>query len=120
MQYMLLIYRAESAEPLPETPEFGTLMQGYMDFTQEIEKNGVMVEGNALEQVVTSTTVKVRNGKTETIDGPFAETKEQFGGYYILDCKDLDEAIGYAAKIPSAVHGSIEIRPVKVFEMLEG
>ena len=69
-----------------------------------------------MQPVTTATTVRVRDGKTETMDGPFAETKEQLGGYYLLDCKDLDEAIEYAAKIPSSVHGSIEIRPVMLFE----
>ena len=75
-----------------------------------------MKGGDALQPVATATTVRVRDGATETTDGPFAETKEQLGGFYILDCEDLDEAIEYAAKIPSAKFGSIEIRPIMVFE----
>ena len=75
-----------------------------------------MLGSNALQGIATATTVRVRDGKAEATDGPFAETKEQLGGYYLLDCKDLDEAIEYAAKIPSAKHGSIEIRPIMKFD----
>ena len=76
----------------------------------------LMLGSNALQPVSTATTVRVRSGKTQTTDGPFAETKEQLGGYYLLDCKDLDEAIEYAAKIPSGKIGSIEVRPVMLFD----
>ncbi len=116
MQYMLLIYSAESAEPTPGTPEMETHMGGYMAFTQDIKEKGLMVAGDPLQPVATATTVRVRDGNTQTIDGPFAETKETLGGYYILNCKDLDEAIEYAARIPSANLGSIEIRPIMVFD----
>ena len=115
MQYMLLIYSAENAGPAPQTPEFGEMMQGYGAFTQEIREKGIMKGGDPLQPVATATTVRVRNGAAEATDGPFAETKEQLGGFYILDCADLDEAIEYAAKIPSAKHGSIEVRPIMVF-----
>lgn len=116
MQFMLLIYGGESAGPKPETPEFGELMQGYGAFTEEVKANGVMESGAPLQPVATATTVRVRNGSTEIIDGPFAETKEQLGGFYILNCEDLDTALTYAAKIPTAKHGSIEVRPIMVFE----
>ena len=116
MQYMLLIYSADSAGPVPETAEFGEMMQGYGAFTQEVREKGIMKGGDPLQSVATATTVRVRDGAIETTDGPFAETKEQLGGFYILDCEDLDEAIECAAKIPSAKFGSIEIRPVMVFE----
>ena len=116
MQYMLLIYDAESAEPAPGTPEFEAMMGGYYAFTEKVKSDGVMVAGDALEKVATATTVRVRNDSTETTDGPFAETREVLGGYYLLDCKDLDEAIQYAAQIPSAKYGSIEIRPVMIFD----
>ena len=115
MQYMLLIYSAEGTGPAPGTPEFDAFMKGYGDFTSDARDKGVMVAGDPLQSISTATTVRLRDGKTETTDGPFAETKEQLGGYYPLDCKDLDEAIAYAARIPSAAHGSIEIRPVMVF-----
>ena len=116
MQYMCLIYNAEDNGPQPGTDEFGPYMQSYVDFTQEGQDAGVMVGGNALQPVATSTTVSVRGGKSEVVDGPFAETKEQLGGYYILDCKDLDEALHYAAKIPDAQYGRIEVRPVMIFD----
>ncbi len=116
MQYMCLIYSSDSAGPVPETPEFGEMMEGYGAFTQEVRENGVMTAGDPLQPVSTATTVRVRDGATQTADGPFAETKEQLGGYYILDCDNLDEAIEYAAKIPTAAFGSIEVRPIMVFD----
>lgn len=116
MQYMLLIYAAENLGPEPDAPEFGPYMQAYTDFTDRMMAEGKMIGGEALEPVATATTVAVRNGKTETMDGPFAETKEQLGGYYILDCKDLDEAIACAAMIPDAARGRVEVRPVMVFD----
>ena len=116
MQYMLLIHSNEADEPKPGTDEGNAHFQAYMKFTNDLKENGVLVAGEALESVTTATTVRVRNGKTETTDGPFAETKEQLGGYYLLDCKDLDEAVECASRIPSAQFGSIEIRPVVVFE----
>lgn len=116
MQYMMLIYSSEAASPKPGSDEFGALIQNYQGFTEEVRNNKALVSGDALQPVTTATTVSVRNGKTETMDGPFAETKEQLGGYYLLECKDLDEAIEYAAKIPTAEYGRIEIRPVVVWD----
>ncbi len=113
MQYMMLIYAAEGAHPAPGTPESDAYMQGYFAVSQEWTERGLMQAGAPLEGIESATTVRVRNGGTEATDGPFAETKEQLGGYYILDCKDLDEAIACAAKIPTAALGSIEIRPVR-------
>ena len=115
MQYLLLIYQTESETFPPDSPEFGAMMQRYGVFTEELQKNGHMVGGNALEKVATATTVRVRNGKASALDGPFAETKEQLGGYYLVDCDNLDQAIEYAAKIPTAEFGSIEVRPVVVY-----
>ncbi len=112
MQYMFLIYSAEGTDPQPGTPEFEEMMQGYRAFTEEVREAGIMREGAPLEGVDTATTVQVRNGASTAVDGPFAETKEVLGGYYILDCDNLDDAIGYAAKIPTAAYGSIEVRPV--------
>lgn len=112
MQFMCLIYTAPNTAPQPGTAEFGPFLQAYKDFTDEIKAAGVMVAGDALQGVETATTVSVRNGKTETIDGPFAETKEQLGGYYLLDCADMDEALKYAAKIPTAAYGRVEVRPL--------
>jgi len=116
MQYMCLIYGADNVGPQPGTPDFPAYMQAYQEFTELVQKDGVMVSGNALQGVETSTTVTRENGPVETTDGPFAETKEQLGGYYILDCDNLDDAIKYAAQIPTAEHGRIEVRPVMVFD----
>ena len=112
MQYLLMIYAAESAVPQPGTAEHDKMMQGYNDLAQELEAKGLKKGGNALDSILTATTVRVRNGKAQTTDGPFAETKEQLGGFFLLDCKDLDQAIECAARIPGAAFGSIEIRPV--------
>ena len=116
MQYMCMIYSQENAGPQRGTPEFGAFIQKYMTFTKAVQDAGVFVAGDELQPVATATTVTLENGKLETRDGPFAETKEQMGGYYLLDCKDLDEAIHYASMIPSAAYGRIEIRPVVVFD----
>ncbi|MFT4725895.1 MAG: hypothetical protein ACI9UN_000390 [Granulosicoccus sp.] len=115
MQYLCLIYSVEGTGPQPGTEAFGQYMQAYQTFTQECVEGGVMSGGNALQTTATATTVTRENGKVEVTDGPFAETKEQLGGYYLFDCKDLDEALEYAAKIPTAAHGRVEVRPVMVF-----
>jgi hypothetical protein len=91
------------------------MMDGYRKFGDEITERGAYVAGEALEPVSTATTVRVKGGERLITDGPFAETKEQLGGFYLLDCKDLDEAIEYAAKIPGAQSGCVEVRPVRVF-----
>lgn len=116
MQYICLIYSAENAGPQPGTPEFGAMLQKYQAFTEEVQNKGMFVSGDALQPTTTATTVTKENGKVDITDGPFAETKETLGGYYILDCKSLDEAIEHAAKIPTAEHGRIEVRPVMVFD----
>lgn len=116
MQYMCLIYSTADAGPQPGSAEFGAYLQAYQTFTDEVEKAGVFKSGEALQPVTTASTVTRENGKVEVTDGPFAETKELLGGYYVLDCKDLDEALAYAAKIPTAEHGRIEVRPVMVFD----
>ena len=112
MKYMLIIYSAEDAGPTPGTPEFGGFMQGYFALNQELTNDGAMIAGEGLQNADTATTIMVRDGKTITRDGPFIETKETMGGFYLIDCENLDAAIAYAAKIPSANIGSIEIRPV--------
>jgi len=116
MQYIALIYSAEGTGPQPGTAEFGGYIQEYQEFTAQCKADGVLVAGDALQSTQTATTVTRENGKVETTDGPFAETKEQLGGYYLLECKDLDQALAYAAKIPTAAHGRIEVRPVMVFD----
>jgi hypothetical protein len=95
--------------------ESDKLFGEYMQFTADIKKSGHFKAGDALQPVSTATTVRIRNGKSQVTDGPFAETKEQLGGYYLIEAKDLDEARKIAEKIPSVRYGSIEIRPVQVF-----
>lgn len=116
MQYAMLIYSDESREPKPGTKEFDAYIGEFFALSDEVKKNGRYQAGAALQPVATATTVKVRNGSVAATDGPFAETKEQLGGLYVLDCKDLDEAIEYASKIPTARHGSIEVRPLMNFD----
>ena len=111
MQYALLIYEQERTDEVPDdlmAAEYGA----YDKFTTYLRECGAMKAGEALQPVATATTVRVVDGKTLTTDGPFAETKETLGGFYLVDAADLDEAIGYAAMIPGAKHGSIEIRPI--------
>ena len=111
MRYLLLIYTAEPTEAVPEEI-MATESAAYGAFTQEIRERGIMQAGEALHPTSSATTVRVQNGQTVTTDGPFAETKEALGGFYLIDAKDLDEAIEVAAKIPGAKHGSIEVRPI--------
>lgn len=108
VKYMFLIYDDEKS-PNNGSPE---RLAEYGAFSELANKNGVIRDGNRLRPSDAATTVRVRDGQAKTTDGPFAETKEQLGGYFILDCKDLDEALSYAAKIPSAKDGAIEVRPV--------
>jgi hypothetical protein len=111
MRYLLLIYGPETSEqPSPE--EQAAVMQAYGAFTEHVRASGAYLGGEALEPTDTATTVRVRDGQTLTTDGPFAETKEALGGYYLVEANDLDAAIEYAAMIPGAKNGSIEVRPI--------
>jgi hypothetical protein len=112
MKYMALIYANPDLEPAYGTPEFDAWVQGFSALNKTLKDAGVGVAGNGLQDVETATSVRVRAGKTETMDGPFAETKERLGGFYIFDCQSLDEAIKYAAMIPSAAFGTVEVRPL--------
>jgi hypothetical protein len=116
MQYLLLIYADEKINANMTKGDFQSMYDEYGKFTESIIDGGQFMGGDALEAVATATSVKVRDGKTVTTDGPFAETKEQLGGYYLVDAKDLDEAIGIAARIPTAKTGCIEVRPIKTYE----
>ena len=112
MQYMLLIYNDETQEPKLGDPRRTALFQAYGEFTEGIRKSGNFVAGAPLQPTATATTVRLRDGKRLVTDGPFAETREQLGGYYLIEAKDLDEARGIAARIPGARNGSVEVRPV--------
>ena len=115
MHYLLLIYQNEADHARLSQEELGAEYEAYGAYGEEVQKRGAFLSGEPLMPTNTATTVRVRGGKTLTTDGPFAETKEQLGGYYLLNCKDLDEAIEWAARIPAVTAGSIEIRPVMEF-----
>jgi hypothetical protein len=112
---MLLIYGDEKLDSAPGSPGWQELMAAYERFTLDVEKSGALQAGAALHPVASATSVRVRDGQTLHTDGPFAETKEQLGGMYILDCQDLDQALAWAAKIPTAKTGTIEVRPIMEF-----
>jgi hypothetical protein len=112
MQYMALIYSAPANEPKYGSPEFKAMVDGYNAFTTELKARGGFVAGDALKPTETATSVRVRGGNVETMDGPFAETKEHLGGYYVIEAADLDAAVKIAAMIPTAAFGTIEVRPV--------
>ena len=114
MKYLLLIYENEGAFAGLSEAEQGKVFSEYTKYTEDIRKSGQYVAGEALQPTATATTVRVKNGKTLTTDGPFAETREQLGGFYMVEARDLDEAIALAARIPGARTGSIEGRPVIV------
>jgi hypothetical protein len=115
MQYLCLIYEDETLWQKMPKAETDKIYGEYVAFGDGIKKSGHYVGGNALQPTQTATTVRVRNGKVSSTDGPFAETKEQLGGYYLVEAKDLNDAIQVASKIPSARLGSIEVRPIMVF-----
>jgi len=115
MKYLCLIYDDESTWGKMPKEQADAVMGEYFAFTDGIKQSGHYVAGDALHPTSSATTVRVRNGKVSTTDGPFAETKEQLGGYYLIDAKDLNDAIQVAAKIPSARYGSVEVRPVVDF-----
>jgi hypothetical protein len=112
MQYMLLIYDDEKKWAAMSEGERGKLMADYGTFTKQIIASGHFKAGDALQPTASATTVRLRDAKTLTTHGPFAETREQLGGYYLVEAKDLDEAVAIAARIPSVRVGSIEVRPV--------
>jgi len=115
MRYLCLIYDEEKKLATMPKSESDAFMGDYFAFTDGIKKSGHYLGGEALQPVNTATTVRVRTGKTSTTDGPFAETKEQLGGYYLIEARDLNDAIQVAARIPSARLGSVEVRPIQEF-----
>lgn len=121
MKYLFLIYSDEKIETAMSQQDMGALLQAYGAYTRELEQRGIKRGGEPLQPVSTATSVRRRDGKTLLTDGPFAETKEQLVGFYLVECRDLDEAIELAARVPSAAFGTIEVRPVMDFsaEMAE-
>ena len=115
MKYLCLIYDDEQTMARMSKADGDAFMNDYFAFTEDIKKSGHYRAGEALQPIKTATSVRLRNGKLSTTDGPFAETKEQLGGFYMIDAKDLNEAIQIAGKIPSARTGTVEVRPVQEF-----
>jgi len=115
MKYMMLIYGNPAERPQFTPEQRQAAMQAWINFQQEVQAAGILVSHESLFPVSDATTVRIRDGKTLTTDGPFAETHEQLGGYFVLDCKDLDDALAWAAKMPGAKYGSVEVRPVMTF-----
>jgi len=116
MQYLLLIYRNEAQQSKMDPADYQKLLTEYSAYTQSIVQSGSFKAGDGLQPTSTATTVRVRDGKTLATDGPFAETREQLGGYYLVEARDLDAAIEMAARIPGARDGSIEVRPVMIYK----
>jgi hypothetical protein len=112
MKYMLMIFGNEAARQAASKEQNAQMTAAYGAYSQALVKAGVMVGGDRLQPVSTATTVRVANGKTEVLNGPYAETKEQLGGYYIIDVPDLDAALSWAARCPGASHGALEVRPI--------
>jgi hypothetical protein len=112
MRYMLLIYEREGDWAAMSEADQGKIFGEYMAFTEDIKAKGRYISGAPLQPVATATSVRVKDGKAISTDGPFAETREQLGGYYLVEARDLDEAIGLAQRIPAARTGCIEVRPV--------
>jgi hypothetical protein len=115
MKYLCLIYEEQRKAETMSKADGDEMMSEYYAFTEAIKRSGHYLGGEALQPVATATSVRVRHGKTTTTDGPFAETKEQLGGYYLIEGKDLNDAIQIAARIPSARFGTVEVRPVMEF-----
>src|SRR3984885_7422439 len=116
MQYLLMIYANEAEYAKIDPATLQKVFEEYGAFTQGIVKSGNFKAGDRLQPTTTATTVRVRDGKTLTTDGPFAETREQLGGYYLVEAKDLDAALAIAARIPGAKTGSIEVRPIMIYD----
>lgn len=112
MQYMMLIYNDPAREPAYGTQAFNEMMGGFFALNEKMKADGVLRGGEALKGIETARSVRINAGKVETMDGPFAETREHLGGYYVVDVPDMDAAMRYAAMIPSAHFGTIEVRPL--------
>jgi hypothetical protein len=112
MKYMILLYGDPALEPAYGTPEFQAMMGGYFSLNNVMKADGVLLGGEGLQGIETATSLRIRAGKTETMDGPFATTKEHLGGYYVIDVPDLDAALRYAAMVPAAQYGTVEVRPL--------
>jgi len=112
MNYMLLIYSDEAGFKAASKAQVEQTMAAYVAYTEALKKAGALVRGDRLQSASSASTVRVANGKTQVLDGPYAETKEQLGGFYLIDVPDLDAALAWAARCPGAGHGTVEVRPL--------
>lgn len=120
MKYMILLYGDPAHEPAYDTPAFDRMMAEFAIVSERLSADGVLVAGEGLQAAETATTLRIRDGKVVTMDGPFAETKEHLGGYYVIDVPDIDAALRYAALMPPAQWGSVEVRPLMVYDPAAG
>jgi hypothetical protein len=116
MQFLLMIYAYSDRGPEPGTPEHNEMMAAYFALHEEFQSKGIMISGSALEGLDAARTVQVSDGQPGITEGPAVDTNPFIGGYYILECADMDEAQGYAARIPTAAYGAVEVRPLMVFD----
>jgi len=120
VKYMAIIFNDESQYANATPEDIGAIFAAHGEFGEAAGKAGVLLGGDGLQPVATAMTVRVRDGERLLTDGPYAETKEQLGGFYLLECKDLDEALVWAARIPEAKTGAVEVRPVMVYDEMSG
>jgi len=112
MKYMLLIYSSEASEEATSEADTGQLMAAYGAYTAALQQAGVLLGGERLQPTATATTVRMAGGKSSVLNGPYAETREQLGGYYLIEAADLDAALLWASRCPGTAHGSVEVRPL--------
>jgi hypothetical protein len=112
MEYLLMIYAEEAPERAATPAQEAEMLAAYGAYTEALQKAGVLRGGNRLRPTAAASTVRLKSGRTEVLNGPYAETREQLGGYYLIDAPDLDAALGWAARCPGASHGTVEVRPV--------
>ena len=115
MKYMLLLYGEPHLDPVPGTPAFDNMMEEFFSLGDRMKDRATVLAGEGLLPVQTATTLRVRSGRTETMDGPFAETREHLGGFFLIEAAGLDDALAFAAAVPVARWGSVEVRPVEDF-----
>ena len=119
MRYLALLYWEEDRRPTPASPDFDSILGAYADASRSFESAGVLIDANPLENVDSAVSVRVRDGKTLVTDGPFAETKERLGGYYLFECADMDEALRLSEQIPAVYYGKVEVRPILEIDLPE-
>ncbi|MBO3759184.1 YciI family protein [Ciceribacter sp. L1K23] len=115
MKYMLLLYAAPGTDPVPGTPECDDMMAEFFSLDERMKDRATVLAGEGLLPATTATTLRTRDGKVEMLDGPFAETREHLGGFYLIEAATLDDALAFAAAVPVARYGSVEVRPVEIF-----